>query len=249
MAYIEIVGDGITGSEGSYALTTDSGNTVAFTAAAKNADGEDSANVTYKWYYDGQDDTILSEKAELTIEGIKAGRRTVICTAIADDYSISAKLVLTAVGEKESQNFTLNVSNTIVGIREKVLPLLSVEGINEDAVITYYLMNGTSPASESDTVIDENFAFAQTGICSIYAYAAETDNYAATASAPVAITVTPHADHCICGGSINAGDHTGHTLVSYQSWNGNDAIQYNNQVKSMLVRRQRTTPAGHWHGL
>lgn len=117
-----------------------------------------------------------------------------------------------------------------VGIREKILPLLSVEGINEDAVITYYLMNGTSPASESDTVIDENFAFAQTGICSIYAYAAETDNYAATASAPVAITVTPHADHCICGGSINAGDHTGHTLVSYQSWNGNDAIQYNNNV-------------------
>lgn len=52
MAYIEIVGDGITGSEGSYALTTDSGNTVAFTAAAKTADGEDSANVTYKWYYD-----------------------------------------------------------------------------------------------------------------------------------------------------------------------------------------------------
>lgn len=93
MAYIEIAGDGVTGSEGSYAFTTYSGNTVAFTATAKTADGEDSANVAYKWYYDGQDGTILSEKAELTIENIKAGKRTVVCMATADDYSISAKIV------------------------------------------------------------------------------------------------------------------------------------------------------------
>ncbi len=222
MAYIEIAGDGITGSEGSYAFTTNSGNTVAFTATAKTADGKDSTNVSYKWYYDGQDGTILSEKAELTIENIKAGNRTVICMATADDYSISAKLVLTVTGEKESQNFTLSVSKTTVGIREKILPLLSIEGIKEDAAITYYLMNGTSPAPESDTVIDENFAFAQVGTGSIYAYAAETDNYAATASAPVPITVTPHADHCICGGAFN---HT-HENVEWQAWDGKSAIDY-----------------------
>ena len=222
MAYIEIVGDGVTGSEGSYALTTSSGNTVAFTATAKTADGEDSANVAYKWYYDGQDGTILSEKAELTIENIKAGKRTVVCMATADDYSISAKIVLTVAGEKEPQNFTLNVSKTTVGIREKILPLLSVEGIKEDAAITYYLMNGDSPAPESDTVIDENFAFAQTGTGSIYAYTAETDNYAATASAPVSITVTPHADHCICGGTFN---HT-HKNVKWQAWDGKSEIAY-----------------------
>lgn len=222
MAYIEIVGDGVTGSEGSYALTTSSGNTVAFTATAKTADGNDRANVTYKWYYDGQDGTILSEKAELTIENIKAGNRTVVCMATADDYGISAKLVITITGEKESQNFTLSVSKTTVGIREKILPLLSVEGIKEDAAITYYLMNGDSPAPESDTVIDENFAFAQTGTGSIYAYAAETDNYAATASAPVTITVTPHAEHCVCGGMFN---HT-HENVEWQAWDGKSEIKY-----------------------
>ena len=222
MAYIEIAGDGVTGSEGSYALTTSSGNTVAFTATAKTADGEDSANVAYKWYYDGQDGTILSEKAELTIENIKAGKRTVVCMATTDDYSISAKLVITVTGEKESQIFTLSVSKTTVGIREKILPLLSVEGIKEDAAITYYLMNGDSPAPESDTVIDENFAFAQTGTGSVYAYAAETDNYAATASAPVSITVTPHANHCICGGMFN---HT-HENVEWQAWDGKSEIQY-----------------------
>lgn len=222
MAYIEIAGDGVTGSDGSYALTTYSGNTVAFTATAKTADGEDSANVAYKWYYDGQDDTILSEKAELTIENIKAGKRTVVCMATTDDYSISAKIVLTVAGEKEPQNFTLNVSKTTVGIREKILLLLSVEGIKEDAAITYYLMNGSSPAPESDTVIDENFAFAQTGTGSIYAYTAETDNYAATASAPVSITVTPHANHCICGGMFN---HT-HENVEWQAWDGKSEIKY-----------------------
>ena len=142
--------------------------------------------------------------------------------ATADDYGISAKLVITVTGEKESQNFTLSVSKTTVGIREKILPLLSVEGIKEDAAITYYLMNGDSPAPESDTVIDENFAFAQTGTGSIYAYAAETDNYAATASAPVAITVTPHANHCICGGMFN---HT-HENVEWQAWDGKSEIKY-----------------------
>lgn len=222
MAYIEIAGDGVTGSEGSYTLTTSSGNTVAFTATAKTADGEDSANVAYKWYYDGQDGTILSEKAELTIENIKAGNRTVVCMATTDDYGISAKLVITVTGEKESQSFTLSVSKTTVGIREKILPLLSVEGIKEDAAITYYLMNGSSPAPESDTVIDENFAFAQTGTGSIYAYTAETDNYAATASAPVSITVTPHANHCICGGMFN---HT-HENVEWQAWDGKSEIKY-----------------------
>lgn len=36
MAYIEIVGDGVTGSEGSYALTTSSGNTVSIYRDSKN---------------------------------------------------------------------------------------------------------------------------------------------------------------------------------------------------------------------
>ncbi len=238
MAYIEIAGDGVTGSEGSYALTTSSGNTVAFTATAKTADGEDSANVAYKWYYDGQDGTILSEKAELTIENIKAGKRTVVCMATADDYSISAKLVITVTGEKESQSFTLSVSKTTVGIREKILPLLSVEGIKEDAAITYYLMNGSSPAPESDTVIDENFAFAQTGTGSIYAYTAETDNYAATASAPVSITVTPHANHCICGGMFN---HT-HENVEWQAWDGKSEIKY----EQKLVQVSEYTKQGRY---
>ena len=222
LATLTISGDNVTGGDGSYALTANKDDTFTLTAAAYNMDGNSSTSAAYRWYYENDPGTALSTASTLTLETVSAGKRTVVCMATADDYSISAKIVLTVAGEKEPQNFTLNVSKTTVGIREKILPLLSVEGIKEDAAITYYLMNGSSPAPESDTVIDENFAFAQTGTGSIYAYTAETDNYAATASAPVSINVTPHANHCICGGMFN---HT-HENVEWQAWDGKSEIKY-----------------------
>ncbi len=222
LATLTISGDNVTGGDGSYALTANKDDTFTLTAAAYNMDGNSSTSAAYRWYYENDPGTALSTASTLTLETVSAGKRTVVCMATADDYSISAKIVLTVAGEKESQSFTLSVSKTTVGIREKILPLLSVEGIKEDAAIMYYLMNGDSPAPESDTVIDENFAFAQTGTGSIYAYAAETDNYAATASSPVAITVTPHANHCICGGMFN---HT-HENVEWQAWDGKSEIKY-----------------------
>ena len=222
LATLTISGDNVTGGDGSYALTANKDDTFTLTAAAYNMDGNSSTSAAYRWYYENDPGTALSTASTLTLETVSAGKRTVVCMATADDYSISAKIVLTVAGEKEPQNFTLNVSKTTVGIREKILPLLSVEGIKEDAAITYYLMNGDSPAPESDTVIDENFAFAQTGTGSIYAYTAETDNYAATASAPVSINVTPHANHCICGGMFN---HT-HENVEWQAWDGKSEIKY-----------------------
>ena len=222
LATLTISGDNVTGGDGSYALTANKDDTFTLTAAAYNMDGNSSTSAAYRWYYENDPGTALSTASTLTLETVSAGKRTVVCTATADDYSISAKLVITVTGEKESQSFTLSVSKTTVGIREKILPLLSVEGIKEDAAITYYLMNGDSPAPESDTVIDEIFAFAQTGTGSIYAYAAETDNYAATASAPVSINVTPHADHCYCGGMSN---HT-HKNVEWQAWDGKSEIKY-----------------------
>lgn len=222
LATLTITGGNVTGGDGSYALTANKDDTFTLTAAASNMDGNSSTSAAYRWYYENDPGTALSTASTLTLETVSAGKRTVVCMATADDYSISAKIVLTVAGEKEPQNFTLNVSKTTVGIREKILPLLSVEGIKEDAAITYYLMNGSSPAPESDTVIDENFAFAQTGTGSIYAYTAETDNYAATASAPVSINVTPHANHCICGGMFN---HT-HENVEWQAWDGKSEIKY-----------------------
>ena len=88
--------------------------------------------------------------------------------------------------------------------------------------MTYYQMLGETPAPETDTEIGADFSFTEAGEYKIYAYTAETDNYAATASSPVAITVTPHADHCICGGTFN---HT-HKNVKWQAWDGKSEIAY-----------------------
>ena len=36
--------------------------------------------------------------------------------------------------------------------------------------------------------------------------------------------------HCICGGDVTAGDHTGHADVTYQPWNGTSGITYANSA-------------------
>ena len=226
LATLAITGDKVTGSDGSYTLTAKKGDTITLTAAAKDMDDKDTSGVSYSWYYEKTPNESLGSEAELTLTNIKAGKRTIVCKAAADGYSITAKLVLTAEGQKDDQSFTVKLSPDTAGVREKVLPLLSVEGVQEEAAVTYYLMLGETPAPKTDTKIDAGFSFEtinkSTGEYHIYAHTAETDNFAATTSVPVTITVTPHADHCICGGTFN---HT-HKNVKWQAWDGNGEITY-----------------------
>ena len=226
LATLAITGDKVTGSDGSYALTANMDDTITLTAAAKDMDGTAASGVSYSWYYEKTPNESLGSEAELTLENIKAGKRTIVCKAAADGYSIIAKLVLTVEGQKDDQSFTVKLSQDTCGVREKVLPLLSVEGVQEEAAVTYYLMLGETPAPKTDTKIDANFTFEKidntTGERKVYAHAAETDNFAATTSNPVTITVTAHADHCICGGTFN---HT-HKNVKWQAWDGKSEITY-----------------------
>ena len=226
LATLAITGDNVTGSDGSYALTANKDDTITLTAAAKDMDGTAASGVSYSWYYEKTPNESLGSEAELTLTNIKAGKRTIVCKAAADGYSITAKLVLTAEGQKDDQRFTVKLSPDTCGVREKVLPLLSVEGVQEEAAVTYYLMTGTAKDTAKDTKIDADFSFEtinkSTGEYHIYAHTAETDNFAATTSVPVTITVTPHADHCICGGTFN---HT-HKNVKWQVWDGNGEITY-----------------------
>lgn len=222
LATLTITGGNVTGGDGSYALTANKDDTFTLTAAASNMDGNSSTSAAYRWYYENDPDTALSTASTLTPETVSAGKRTIVCMATVDGYSITAKLVLTVGGQKDAQSFTLKIAKAAVGIREKVLPFLSVEGVQEGAAVTYYQMLGETPAPETDTEIGADFSFTEAGEYKIYAYTAETDNYAATASSPVAITVTPHADHCICGGTFN---HT-HKNVKWQAWDGKSEIAY-----------------------
>ena len=50
--------------------------------------------------------------------------------------------------------------------------------------------------------------------------------------------------HCICGGSVTAGDHTSHSDVAYQPWNGTDGISYTNNTAYVYLTGNATI-SGH----
>ncbi len=129
LASLTITGDNITGKSGSYALTVNQGDSITLAAAALDADGNESNAAAYRWYYENDSETSLSMEAGLTLENVKAGKRTLVCEATAEGYSVIARIELTVTGTKESQSITLKLSKTSVGIREKVLPYLSAEGV------------------------------------------------------------------------------------------------------------------------
>ena len=50
--------------------------------------------------------------------------------------------------------------------------------------------------------------------------------------------------HCICGGSVTAGDHPSHSDVAYQPWNGTDGISYTNNTAYVYLTGNATI-GGH----
>ncbi len=46
--------------------------------------------------------------------------------------------------------------------------------------------------------------------------------------------------HCICGGSVTAGDHTSHSDVTYQPWNGTSGISYTNNTAYVYLTGNAT---------
>ncbi len=77
---------------------------------------------------------------------------------------------------------------------------------------------GSSTLDSSAYTSDQN---SETGALTLTIPANKiTGNITITASAPAAHT------HCICGGNTDVGDHTTHTNVTYQPWDGTSAIDY-----------------------
>ena len=50
--------------------------------------------------------------------------------------------------------------------------------------------------------------------------------------------------HCICGGSVTAGDHTSHSDVTYQPWSGTSGITYTNNTAYVYLT-ENATLSGH----
>ncbi len=41
---------------------------------------------------------------------------------------------------------------------------------------------------------------------------------------PMSAFAADHADHCVCGGNVNIGDHTSHSPISFESWNSTNSM-------------------------
>ena len=89
---------------------------------------------------------------------------------------------------------------------------------------------------------DEDFAVLDftrydAAVAALMALSGESD----TAFAPQ--TANDHT-HCYCGGSVTAGDHTNHSDVTYQPWNGTSGISYTNNTAYVYLTGNATL-SGH----
>ena len=66
----------------------------------------------------------------------------------------------------------------------------------------------------------------------------------AVQSADQGIAAQAGHTHCICGGSVTAGDHTSHSDVTYQPWNGTSSISYTGNTAYVYLRGNATI-SGH----
>ena len=66
----------------------------------------------------------------------------------------------------------------------------------------------------------------------------------AVQSADQGIAAQAGHTHCICGGSVTAGDHTSHSDVTYQPWNGTSSISYTGNTAYVYLTGNATI-SGH----
>ena len=66
----------------------------------------------------------------------------------------------------------------------------------------------------------------------------------AVQSADQGIALLANHTHCVCGGSVTAGDHTSHSDVAYTAWKGTDSITYTNNVAYVYLIGNATI-SGH----
>ncbi len=73
--------------------------------------------------------------------------------------------------------------------------------------------------------------------------AAQGGSAVQSADQGIALLADEHK-HCICGGSVTAGDHTSHSDVAYTAWNGTDGISYTNNTAYVYLTGSATI-GGH----
>ena len=174
----------------SYDGTTD-GSMVSF-GTPQFTDGTNTFELT-----EGTDFT-----AKKTFDSADAGDHTVtveitLIGNTATKYKLKSgeeKFEIRGTINKAYPNLTVSLSETTCTVGEKLLPLLSISGRQENAAVTYYYAPMNSgylefEGTEAVPAIDENTAISEPGTYYVYAKSSETKNYEEERSETVELTV------------------------------------------------------------
>ena len=177
----------------SYDGTTDGGTIpidLTFTDSTNEIKLKEGTDFTAKKTFDSADAGWHTVTVEIALIGeaavkykLKAGEET---------FTIGGNI------NKAYPKLTVSLSQTTCTVGEKILSLLSVSGVQENAAVTYYYAPVNSgylefEGSEAVPAIDENTAISDPGTYYVYAKTAETKNYKEDRSATVALTVNEPA--------------------------------------------------------
>lgn len=158
-------------------------------------------------FTDGSKEIQLEEgkdcEAVKTFDYADAGSRTVtvdlkLIGDAATKYKLkegSEKFTIGGNINKAYPKLTMSLSKTTCAVGEKLLPLLSVDGVQEGAAVTYYytpIKSGYLEFEGSNAVpkIGENTAISEPGTYYVYAKTGETTNYKEERSTTVELTVS-----------------------------------------------------------
>ena len=156
---------------------------------------------------DGTNEIKLKEgtgfTAKKTFDSADAGWHTVtveieLIGDAAEKYKLRAgeeKFTIDGYINKAYPDLTVSLSKTACTVGEKILPLLSVSGVQDNAAVTYYYTQYKSIVGDSDyegnviPAIDDNTAISEPGTYYVYAKTAETKNYKEERSTTAELTV------------------------------------------------------------
>ena len=140
--------------------------------------------------------------AKKTFDSADAGSRTVtveieLIGDAAAKYKLKAgeeTFTISGTINKAYPNLTVSLTKTTCTVGEKLLPLLSISGRQENAAVTYYYAPVNSgylefEGTEAVPAIDENTAISEPGTYYVYAKSSETKNYEEERSETVELTV------------------------------------------------------------
>lgn len=161
-------------------------------------------------FTDGTNSIILKEgtdfTAKKTFDSADAGSRTVtveieLIGDAAAKYKLKAgeeTFTIRGTINKAYPDLTVSLTKTTCTVGEKLLPLLSISGRQENAAVTYYYAPVNSgylefEGTEAVPAIDENTAISEPGTYYVYAKSSETKNYEEERSETVELTVNEAA--------------------------------------------------------